>query len=317
MTVKVAVLDDYQGVALSHGDWPGLKDVAVTVFNDRVAQPDALVARLQDFDVVCMMRERTPITSGVIERLPKLKLIVTTGMRNASLDVKAAIERGIVVSGTGGTTHVTPELTWGLIIALMRHLPHEHNGMKAGRWQTTVGRGLQGRTLGLLGLGKLGGRVAVVGKAFGMNLIAWSQILTQERADKYAARLVSKDELFARSDVITIHLVLSERTRHLVGAREFGLMQKHACIVNTSRGPIIDEKAMVAALQAGQIAGAGLDVYDVEPLPADHPLRKLDNVVLTPHLGYVTDDTFDIFYRETVEDIAAWQSGKPIRVIAP
>jgi len=317
MSVKVAVLDDYQGVAKLHADWSVLKDASVTTFNDHLADPAALAERLKDFDVVCMMRERTPISRAVIERLPKLKLIVTTGMRNASLDVKAATDRGIVVSGTGGTTHVTPELTWGLIIALMRHLPDEHNAMKAGKWQTTVGRGLQGRTLGLLGLGKLGGRVAVVGKAFGMNLIAWSQNLTQERADKYDARLVSKDELFAQSDVITIHLVLSDRTRHLVGAKEFGLMQKHAYIVNTSRGPIIDEQAMLAALQAKQIAGAGLDVYDHEPLPKDHLLRKLDNVVLTPHLGYVTDDTFEPFYRETVEDIAAWQSGAPIRVIAP
>ncbi len=317
MTLQVAVLDDYQGVAQIHADWSVLKDAVITAFDDHSADQDALVARLKDFEVVCMMRERTPITRALLARLPKLKLIVTTGMRNASLDVQAATARNIVVCGTGGTTHVTPELTWGLILALMRRIPWEHNGMKSGRWQTTVGRGLQGRTLGLLGLGKLGGRVAVVGKAFGMELIAWSQNLTQERADKYDAKLVSKEELFARSDVVTVHLVLSERSRGLVGAKELGLMPKHAYLVNTSRGPIVDEMALVGALQAKQIAGAGLDVYDTEPLPKDHALRQLDNVVLTPHLGYVTDDTYDIFYRETVEDIAAWQLGKPIRVIEP
>jgi phosphoglycerate dehydrogenase-like enzyme len=315
MALKVAVLDDYQNVAGKFADWSAIKDAEVKVFTDHLSDPVALADRLKDFEVVCMMRERTPITRAVIERLPKLKLIVTTGMRNASLDVKAAAERAIMVCGTGGTTHATPELTWGLIIALMRRIPWEHNGMKAGQWQTTVGRGLQGRTLGLLGLGKLGGRVAVVGKAFGMNLIAWSQNLTQERADKYDARLVSKDELFSLADVVTVHLVLSDRSRGLVGARELALMQKHAYLVNTSRGPIVDEKALIAALQARQIAGAGLDVYDAEPLPKDHTLRKLDNVAMTPHLGYVTDDTYDIFYRETVEDIVAWQAGKPIRII--
>jgi phosphoglycerate dehydrogenase-like enzyme len=315
MALKVAVLDDYQNVAGKFADWSAIKDAEVRIFTDHLSEPAALAERLKDFEVVCMMRERTPIGRAVIERLPKLKLIVTTGMRNASLDVQAATARAIMVCGTGGTTHATPELTWGLIIALMRRIPWEHSGMKAGQWQTSVGRGLQGRTLGLLGLGKLGGRVAVVGKAFGMNLIAWSQNLTQERADKYDAKLVSKEELFRRSDVISIHLVLSDRTRALVGARELGLMQKHAYIVNTSRGPIIDEKALIAALQAKQIAGAGLDVYDVEPLPKDHMLRKLDNVAMTPHLGYVTDDTYEIFYRETVEDIAAWQAGKPVRVI--
>jgi phosphoglycerate dehydrogenase-like enzyme len=317
MAVKVAVLDDYQDVARKFADWSVLKDATVTAFKDHVSAPDALVERLKDFDVLCMMRERTPITRAIIERLPKLKLIVTSGMRNASLDVKAATERGIVVSGTGGTSHATPELTWGLILALLRHIPSEDRGMKAGHWQTTVGRGLRGRTLGLLGLGRLGGHVATVGKAFGMNLIAWSTNLTAERAGQFGATLVSKQELFSQSDVVTIHLVLGDRTRGLVGAAELGLMQKHAYLVNTSRGPIVQEQALVAALRARQIAGAGLDVYDVEPLPEDHVLRQLDNVVLTPHLGYVTDDTYDIFYGETVADIAAWQAGKPIRVIAP
>ncbi len=317
MAVKVAVLDDYQDVSGRFADWSALKDVAVTVFKDHISNPDVLVERLQDCEVVCMMRERTPLTRAIIERLPKLKLIVTTGMRNASLDVKAATERGIVVSGTGGTSHATPELTWGVILALMRRIPWEDRGMKAGAWQTTVGRGLQGRTLGLLGLGRLGGHVATVGKAFGMKLIAWSQNLTADRAAQFGATLVSKEELFAQSDVVSIHLVLGDRTRGLVGAKELAQMPKHAYLVNTSRGPIVEEKALIAALHAKQIAGAGLDVYDVEPLPKDHALRKLATVVLTPHLGYVTDDTYDIFYRETVEDIAAWQSGKPIRVIAP
>jgi phosphoglycerate dehydrogenase-like enzyme len=317
MSFKVAVLDDYQHVAQRHADWSGLRDAAVTTFGDHIGDAAALVQHLKPFDVVCMMRERTPITRDIIGQLPNLKLIVTTGMRNASLDVAAATERGIVVCGTGGTTHATPELTWGLILALMRRIPWEDRGMKAGGWQTTVGRGLQGRTLGLLGLGRLGGHVATVGKAFGMKLIAWSPNLTQERAAKFDVTLVAKEELFSRADVVTVHLVLGERSRGVVGARELGQMQKHAYLVNTSRGPIVQEQALLAALQARQIAGAGLDVYDNEPLPKDHPLRKLDNVVLTPHLGYVTDDTYDVFYRETVEDIAAWQAGKPIRVISP
>ncbi len=317
MTLKVAVLDDYQNVARGHADWASLRNAEVTCFNDHLSDENALAERLKDFDVVCMMRERTPIDGALIARLPKLRLIVTTGMRNASLDAKAAVARGIAVCGTGGTSHATPELTWGLIIALMRRITWEDRGVKAGQWQNSVGRGLQGRTLGLLGLGKLGGRVAVVAKAFNMELLAWSQNLTEERAAKFDARLVSKEELLRRSDVVSIHLVLSDRTRHLVGARELGLMQKHAYLVNTSRGPIVDEQALVAALKARQIAGAGLDVYAEEPLPRNHVLRTLDNVVLTPHLGYVTDDTYDIFYRETVEDIAAWQAGKPIRLIEP
>lgn len=317
MTLKVAVLDDYQNVARGYADWASLQNAEVTCFNDHLSDQDALAERLKDFDVVCMMRERTPIGGALIARLPKLRLIVTTGMRNASLDVKAAAARGIAVCGTGGTSHATPELTWGLIIALMRRITWEDRGVKAGHWQNSVGRGLQGRTLGLLGLGKLGGRVAVVAKAFNMELLAWSQNLTEERAAKFDARLVSKEELLRRSDVVSIHLVLSERTRHLVGAPELALMQKHAYLVNTSRGPIVDEQALVAALKSRQIAGAGLDVYAEEPLPREHVLRTLDNVVLTPHLGYVTDDTYDIFYRETVEDIAAWQAGKPIRLIEP
>jgi len=316
--VKVAVLDDYQSVAMEMADWSSLPgDTMVTVFHDHVADPDQVVERLKDYEVVCAMRERTPFPRAVLERLPKLKLLVTTGARNASIDVKAASEHGVTVCGTRGSGHTTPELTWGLIISLMRHIPFEHEAMRRGGWQTTIGRGLKGRTLGMLGLGNLGGQVARVGKAFGMNLIAWSQNLTVERAAEFDARLVSKEELFREADIVTVHLVLSARSRGLVGAAELGLMKPTAYIVNTSRGPIIDEKALIEALAEHRIAGAGLDTYDVEPLPTKHPLRKLDNVVLSPHIGYVTEDTYSYFYPDTVECIAGWLNGSPIRVVQP
>ena len=314
---RIAILDDYQGVALSMADWDSLPDgCRVEVFHDHVADMAALAERLRDFEVVCIMRERTPFRQGLLSRLPKLKLLVTTGMRNASVDVQAARAQGVTVCGTAGSAHTTPELTWGLILALQRHICAEDRAMKAGGWQTTVGRGLAGATLGLLGLGRLGSEVARIGQAFRMNLIAWSENLTAERAAGLGAACVGKDELFRQSDVLSIHTLLSGRTRGLVGARELGLMKPSAVLVNTSRGPIVDEAALVEALRNRTIAGAGLDVFDTEPLPRSHPLRSLDNAVLTPHLGYVTGDTFAVMYPQTLECVQAWLAGNPVRTIS-
>jgi phosphoglycerate dehydrogenase-like enzyme len=261
------------------------------------------------------MRERTPFPRSLLERLPNLKLLVTTGMRNASFDMRAAKDRGVIVCGTGGLPTPTAELTWGLIIGCVRHIAQEDRATRAGHWQTTIGPTLHGATLGCLGLGNLGSQVARVGLAFGMNVIAWSQNLTAERAQQVGAKLVSKDELLAQSDVVSIHLVLSDRTRGLVGARELALMKPTAFLVNTSRGPIVDEAALIEALRQHRIAGAGLDVFDQEPLPPGHPFLQLDNTLITPHLGYVTLETLDRFYGEAVEDILAWLQGAPVRVI--
>jgi phosphoglycerate dehydrogenase-like enzyme len=316
--VKIAVLDDYQNVALKAADWSVLPaEAQVTTFNDHVADPAKLIERLRDFEIVCVMRERTPLPRAIIEALPKLKLIVTTGLRNFSIDVKAAQERGVIVCGTTGVGHPTAELTWALILGLMRHIHTDHQAMREGGWQTRLGRGLKGRTLGLVGLGNLGGRVARIGVAFGMQVLAWSENLSNGRAGEVGAQHVGKEELLAKSDVVSIHLVLSQRSRGLIGAKDLALMKNDAYLVNTSRGPIVDEKALVEALQSGRIGGAGLDVYDVEPLPKDHPFRRLPNVLLTPHVGYVTDDNYAVFYRETVEDVKAFLDGKPLRVIAP
>ncbi|MGE0719711.1 MAG: D-2-hydroxyacid dehydrogenase family protein [Alphaproteobacteria bacterium] len=314
--MRVAVLDDYQKVAASMADWSAIgADAEVVFFADHQADSAAVAARLADFDVVCIMRERTLFPRAVIERLPRLKLLVTTGMRNAAVDAAALAERGIAYRGTGMLGGPTAELTWGLILAMLRHLPQEDRGMRAGGWQTTVGVGLEGRTLGLVGLGRLGGRVARVAKAFEMDVIAWSTNLTAAKAAEGGARLVSKEELFARADVISIHLVLSARSRHLVGAADLARMKPSAYLVNTSRGPIVDEAALLAALRDRRIAGAAIDVYDVEPLPADHPVRGLDNVLLSPHLGYVTDNNYARAYPEIVEDIVAWRAGKAVRAI--
>jgi phosphoglycerate dehydrogenase-like enzyme len=314
--MRVAVLDDYQGVAASFGPWATLgDDVEVRFFREHVADDDVLAALLAPYEVVVAMRERTPFTAALLARLPNLRLLVTTGMRNASIDIEAARARGIVVSGTGIVAGATAELTWGLIIALTRHICVEHERVRVGGWQSTVGPELQGRTLGVLGLGRLGRRVAAIGQAFEMNVVAWSQNLTAESAGEVGVEAVERDELFARADVLTIHTVLSERTRGLVGARELALMQRSAVLVNTSRGPIVDEDALVAALHAGTIAGAALDVYETEPLPVDHPLRAAPNTVLTPHIGYVTTGTYEVFYREAVEDIAAFIGGAPVRVL--
>jgi len=305
--MKVAILDDYQNVALSMADWsPVAAHADITVFNDHLADEDAVIERLAPFDVVCVMRERTPLTRSIIEHLPRLKMIASTGPFNAAVDVEAAAERGIHVSTTGGYIESTVELTWALILAAARRIVDESMSVRSGGWQTSVGRQLGGTVLGVLGLGRIGTRVARVGGAFGMEVIAWSTNLTAEAADRAGATYVSKNELFSRADVLTIHLVLSHRTRGLVGADELGLMQPTALLVNTSRGPIVEEGALIDALRSRRLAAAGLDVFDTEPLPAGHPLRSLDNVVATPHIGYVADRVYQTFYGEAAAKIAHW-----------
>ena len=303
---RVAILDDYQDVARAFGDWDGL-EAEVVAFHDHVDGDDEVVERLQPFDVVMAMRERTPFTRARLERLPNLRLLVTTGMGNAAIDTGAARELGITVAGTGGTPTHTAELTWGLILALARHIPAEDRAIRDGGWQHTVGLELAGLTLGVIGLGRLGSQVARIGQAFGMDVIAWSQNLDTP---------LTKEELLQRSDIVTIHVRLSERTRGLIGAAELARMKPTALLINTSRGPIVDEAALLAALHGGEIAGAGLDVYDVEPLPPHHPLRSAPNTVLTPHLGYVTSAGYTAFYADAVEAIAAFLRGEPVRVIS-
>ena len=299
-------------------DWDGLPEgTHVQVFRDHVLDEMVLAKRLADFEVVTLMRERTPFGRGLLKRLPNLRLLVTTGGRNGSINLDAATELGVLVCATEGLGYPAAELTWGLILALLRDIPREDAAARQGRWQSTVGVGLRGKVLGILGLGRLGSQVATVGGAFGMSLIAWSQNLTAERAAEFGATLVTREEIFARSDILSIHLQLSDRTRGLVGRRELGLMKPTAYLINTSRGPIIDETALLQALRSRSIAGAGLDVFDREPLPADHPLSLLDNTVLTPHLGFVTREGYRVFYGGTVEDIAAYLRGEPIRVLNP
>jgi phosphoglycerate dehydrogenase-like enzyme len=314
--MKVAVLDDYQGVALSMADWSPVHERAeVEVFGDHVADPARLVERLEPFDAVVLMRERTPLPAEVIAGLPRLRLIVTTGARNASIDVAAARERGVVVSGTGSLGSAPAELTWALILGLCRHLVEEAGNVRAGGWQTTVGRDLAGRTLGVVGLGRIGAQVAGVGQAFGMEVLAWSANLTSERAAEVGVEAVAYDDLLARSDVVTIHQVLSERSRGLVGERELALMKPDALLVNTSRAPIVDTGALVRALEAGALGGAGLDVFDEEPLPADDRLRSTPRLLLTPHIGYVTEGVYRRFFGEVVEDIVAFLEGTPVRTL--
>ena len=314
--MRIAVLDDYQGVARETADWASLgADCEVVSFQDHLRDNDAIARRLHDFEIVVAMRERTPFPRALLEKLPRLRLLVTTGMRNASIDLAAARERGVVVCGTPGAAGTTGELTWGLILALFRQIPREDRSLREGRWQTTVGLGLAGKTLGIIGLGTIGSQVAKVGAAFNMDLLAWSQNLDAERAGLAGAKRVERDELLARSDVVTVHLVLSERTRGLIGERELTRMKPTAFLVNTSRGPIVDEAALAAALKRGTIAGAGIDVYDSEPIGPDHPLLAAPNTVLTPHLGYVTRESYSAYFRGAVEDIAAWRRGAPMRVL--
>ncbi len=313
---RIAILDDYMRSALAMADWTSLPDgYEPVVFADTVADPDLLVDRLRNFEIVCAMRERTPFPAGVFERLENLKLFNTAGMRNAAVDVAAARARGIVLCGTGGSPWVTAEHTWGLLLACARHIPHDDRMMRANRWQTRVGVELRGRTLGILGLGRIGGQIAHYAKAFGMEMIAWSKNLTANRCAECGAELVTKEELFRRADFVTIHLLLSSRTRDMVGSGELALMKSGAFLINTSRGPIVNEDALIAALRARKIQGAGVDVYDREPMPWDHPLRALDNLVMTPHTGYVTEETYRRFYGDIVENIQAWHDGAPIREI--
>jgi phosphoglycerate dehydrogenase-like enzyme len=313
---RIAITDDYQKVAFSFADWSRLKAAhEVVAFDKPFASQDAAAEALAGFDVIAIMRERTPFPRALLERLPNLKLLVTTGLRNASVDVAACKERGITVCGTPSGGHATAELAMAIILGLARNFHVELANMREGRWQTTVGQDLKGKTLGLLGAGKLGGQLAQYAKAFGMNLIAWSQNLTDARAAEVGAKRVEKDDLFRQADFISVHLVLSARSRGLVGAREIGLMKPSAFIVNTSRGPIIDGAALASALKEGRIAGAGLDVYDVEPLPASDALRKEPRALLTPHIGYVTAETYKLFFPGIVEAIDAWLAGKPVRVI--
>jgi len=315
--VRAAILDDYQNVAMGFADWSSIaKDVEIKVFNKPFNSQDEVIKALRGFAVVVGMRERTPFPRKVIEALPDLKLLITTGARNASFDVKACIERGITVCGTGAAGSPTTGIAFGLMLELTRRIGFESARLKAGApWQVTIGRDLEGLTLGILGLGKLGQRSATVGKAFGMKTLAWSQNLTEEKARAAGADLVSKEDLFRHADVVTIHVVLSDRSRGLVGAKELGLMKKTSFLINTSRGPIVDEKALISALHNKAIAGAGLDVFDVEPLPLDHPFRKMDNVVITPHLGYVSEQNYRKYFADVVEDIRGWLDRKPVRVI--
>jgi phosphoglycerate dehydrogenase-like enzyme len=314
--LRVAILDDYQGVALEMADWQSLHPAAqMQAFADHLDDLDALAQRLHIFDCIVLMRERTPFPPALFEKLPNLRLIVTAGMRNAAIDMAAATAQGVQVCGTEMAGHATAELTWGLIIALFRHIPAEDRVTRAGRWQTTLGVGLKGKTLGLVGLGKLGSQVARIGAAFGMEIIAWSPNLTEERAAAAGARRVDKAELFARADVVSIHVVLSERSRGLVGAAEIAAMKPSAYLVNTSRGPIVDEAALIAALRQRRIAGAGIDVFEPEPIVADHPLLALDNTVITPHLGYVIEEGYRLLYGQAVEDIRAFIDGKILRGI--
>jgi phosphoglycerate dehydrogenase-like enzyme len=314
--MRVAVLDDYQDVALSLADWSRVRELGdVDRFTDHLPDPERLVERLAPYDVVVLMRERTPFPAQVIDRLPGLRLVVTTGRRNASIDVEAARRRGVVVCGTGSLATAPAELTWALILAWSRNLVVEAGNVREGRWQSTLGRDLAGRTLGVVGLGRIGGQVAIVGRAFGMQVLAWSRNLTQQRADEVGVRAVPLPDLLAGSDVVTVHQVLSDRTRGLLGVDELARMKADALLVNTSRAPIVDVDAVVAALRAGRLGGAALDVFHEEPLAPDDPLRTTPGLLLTPHLGYVTEAVYRRFFGEAVEDILAFARGEPIRTL--
>jgi phosphoglycerate dehydrogenase-like enzyme len=312
----VTILDDYQGVALASADWSAVSPThTIDVIGEHIADPHELAARLRDSEVIVAMRERTPFAASLLKELPALRLLITTGLVNASIDLPAAAARGVTVCGTRGAGNAMPELTIGMIIALTRNFAKEDAAVRAGGWQHTIGPGLSGSTLGIVGLGRLGIPVARLAQAFGMSVIAWSPHLTAERAEEHGVRAVGKAELFSQSDVITVHVPLADGTRGMVGAADLAMMKPSAYLVNTSRGPIVDEAALVRALRENRIAGAGLDVYDTEPLPLDHPLRSLPNTLLLPHIGYVTTDQYRAFYRDAVEDIVAFAAGAPVRVL--
>ena len=311
--MKITVLDDYQDVALGMGPWDRL-DAQVVALHEHLLG-DQLVAALSGSEVVVAMRERTPFDRVLLDRLPDLRLLVTTGMANASIDLDAARERGVLVCGTRSRQAGPAELTWALVLAVTRRVAYEDAAVRAGGWQTTIGPELSGRTLGVLGLGRLGSIVAGYGRAFGMRVLAWSANLDPGHARELGVEPVTLDDLLTRSDVVSVHLKLSDRTRGLLGARELDLIGPDGYLVNTSRGPIVDEAELVDALRSGRIAGAGLDVFDVEPLPADHPLRTAPRAVLTPHIGYVALDAYRVFYADAVEDVVAWLAGEPVRVL--
>lgn len=310
----ITILDDYQDIARDSTDWTKVRGrFTVEVITEHVDDEAELVRRLAASDVVVAMRERTPFPASLLAQLPRLRLLVTTGAKNAAIDVAAARKLGITVCGTTGTSSAMPEITIGMMIALMRNFAHEDAGIRAGGWQHTIGPGLAGNTVGIVGLGRLGVPVAHLAQAFGMTVIAWSPNLTQHRADPYGVRAVDKVTLFTESDVVTVHMPLSESSRGIIGAAELALMKPSAYLINTSRGPIVDEPALIAALSERCIAGAGLDVYDVEPLPTQHPLRSLGNTLLLPHIGYVTTDNYRVWFDQVVEDIIAWADDRPIR----
>jgi phosphoglycerate dehydrogenase-like enzyme len=316
--MRVAILDDYQGIALRLADWKSLQPaVQVEAFPEHIADIDTLAKRLHAFECVVLMRERTPLRRPLIDKLPNLKLVVTTGMVNASVDAAALAERGIVYCGTDGVGHSTAELTWGLILGLLRSIPHEDHALRQGRWQTRIGYSAKGKTLGIIGLGRLGTMVAGYGKAFGMEVIGWSRSFTDARAAELGIKRVEKDALFAQADIVTLHVNLNDSSRGLVGAAELGRMKPTAYLVNTSRGPVVEEAALLAALKRRKIAGAAIDVYDVEPVAKGHPYFELDNVIVTPHLGYVIEENLRINYTSAVENIRAFLDGKPIRLVKP
>ena len=313
--MKIVILDDYQGVALEMADWSRIRAAHdVVSFREHIADQDELVRRLGDVEILCIMRERTSVMRDLIERLPKLKLIVTTGGVHAALDAKAAVERGITVCTTASSRFATAELTFGLVLALARKIVSQHNSIREGGWQLGLGEDIRGKTLGIIGLGGLGSQVASLGKAFGMKVVAWSQNLTDEQAEKGGAKRVSKEELMSTSDFVTIHYKLSPRSKGIVAAADIARMKRTAYLINTSRGPLIDEPALIAALSEYRIAGAGLDVFDSEPLAKDHPLRTMPNVVLTPHVGYASRENYFTYFGEMVENIEGFLAGKPVRV---
>lgn len=314
--MRVAFLDDYQNCANDYGDWAPLgNDMEIVSFTDHLADEDDVAERLRDFDVVCAMRERTPFPRSQLEKLPNLKLLITSGMRNLSIDYPACTDRGITLCGTPSVGAPTADLAWGLMLGLARQIPQEDRRVKTGGWQETVGIGMAGKTLGVIGLGKLGGTVATIGQAFGMKVIAWSQNLTEERCKEVGATLVSKEDLMRQSDFISIHLILSDRTRGIVTAEDLAVMKPTAFLVNTARGPLVDEDALATILEKGAIAGAGLDVFGVEPLPADHPFRTLENTIMTPHLGYVEQDNYRAYFKGYVEAIKGFLEDAPVNVL--